>query len=308
MKPEGSALLAGSKSILIGKHNTLVIVLLVTLIGFSVTSVKANERLPRLVSTSVCTDQFVLMLAAPEQIVGLSVHATNPDISPLADRARQFPGIGDSVEEIMATGADMVVLETWSNHRKSSFLTRMGFQTVNLETANSYADIKDVTRRFAATIGRSNAAEKLVSQMARAEAEARKTHTSQKPEAVYFLPTGSAPGTNTFVHDLLALAGFENYAARQGISGWQHINLETLLRDPPDVFILSFTDRFSRSARTGFAKHPKYRQLLTTFPNITIKSSDWICAGPFVTSALQTLVRGRMEKTLTLSSERSVEP
>ena len=308
MKQEGSAPLAGSKSILIGKHNTLIIALLLTLVGFSVNSGQASEKLPKLISTSVCTDQFVLMLAAPEQIAGLSVHATNPDISPLADRAKQFPSVGDSVEEIMATGGDLVVLETWSNHRKSSFLKRMGFQIVNLETARSYEDIKGVTRRFAATIGRSDAAQNLVARMERAETQARKAHTAQKPEAVYFLPTGSAPGRDTFVHDLLTLAGFENYAARQGISGWQHINLETLLREPPDVFVLSFTDRFSRSARTGFARHPKYQQLLTTYPNITIKSSDWICAGPFVTRALQTLVQGRLEKSLTLSSERSAEP
>ena len=300
--------MAGSKSILIGKHNCFATALLLALIGLSVNSGQASERLPKLVSTSVCTDQFVLMLAAPEQIAGLSVHATNPDISPLADRATKFPLIGDSVEQIMASGGDMVVMEPWSAHRKSSFLERMGFQIVRLETANSYAGIKDVTRRFAQKVGRADAAEQLIARMESAERQAQMALTKDKPEAVYFLPSGSAPGANTFVHDLLTLAGYKNYAARQGIYGWQHINLETLLKDPPDIFILSFTDRFSRSARAGFAKHPKYRQLLASSPNITIKSADWICAGPFVTAALKALVEGRKVQRQNLPPKPSVEP
>ncbi len=289
---------------MIGKLRTIGSIVL-----FAVTIVTANApasdgTLPRVVSTSVCADQFVLMLAHPSQIAGLSVHATNPDISPLAEQAIGFPIVGDSVEQILASDTQIVILDTWGHHRKASFLERMGFKIVRAPDANSLSEIEQVTRTFANAIGRPNKGSEIAARFANVRRKALDLASSgHRPLAVYFLPSGSSPGEGTFVDDLFEHAGFRNYAADLGVTGWQHIDLETLLDRPPEVMVLSFQDRFARSARTGFAKHPQYRSLVDRSPAIEIKSADWICAGPFVTKVLDALVDGRARITKQQSDE-----
>lgn len=289
---------------MIGKLKTIGAIALFAVIITTANAPASDGTLPRVVSTSVCADQFVLMLAHPTQIAGLSVHATNPDISPLADKAIGFPIVGDSVEQILASDTQIVILDTWGHHRKASFLTRMGFKILRVPDANSLSEIEQATRGFGEAIGRPTKGAEVAKLFATARQNALDQASSgHRPLAVYFLPSGSSPGEGTFVDDLFEHAGFRNYAADLGVTGWQHIDLEALLDRPPEVMILSFRDRFARSARTGFAKHPQYRSLVDKSPTIEIRSADWICAGPFVTNVLDALVSGRTRITKQQSDE-----
>ncbi len=270
--------------------------LAITVAGFGFTTAWASETvLSRIVSTSVCIDQFALMVADPEQIAGLSVHAANPDISPMWADAASLPLVGDSLEDLLVSGADLVILETWEHHRQAPLLHRLGFRTFAMPSADSYDDIAQVTVTFADAIGQPERGKALASELRAVRDRISFLLPEQKPSAVYFLPSGSSPGEDTFVHDLLEIAGFTNYAASQGIRGWRHLDLETLLHNPPDVFILSFSDRFALSARSGFARHPRYRRLIAISPTIEIESADWICAGPFVTRVIETLAKARLD-------------
>lgn len=257
-----------------------------------------GRDLPSLVSTSVCADQFTMMIAHSDQIKGLSVYARDSNISPLSHEATQFDVIGNSIEEILASGAEVVVLDTFGHQRKAAFLERMGLKTLRLPMVDSFDGISLAVQDFADAIGRSKRGREINKQLGLTKSGAIKSGAikstkANRPSAVYFLPSGSTPGKDTFVHDLLTLTGFDNYSALKGVHGWQHIGLESLLQSPPDIFILSFSDRFALSARAGFARHPRYNAMLKEFPTISVKSADWICAGPFVTRAIASLLEGR---------------
>ena len=57
--------------------------------------------LPRIVSMNVCTDQLLLTLADPEQILGLSRFSRDGWQSWAADDARRYPVLSGGAEDVL---------------------------------------------------------------------------------------------------------------------------------------------------------------------------------------------------------------
>src|SRR5258707_6121245 len=65
--------------------------------------------LPRIVSMNVCTDQLLLPLADPEQILGLSRYSRDAWQSWAAGEARRFPLLSGGAEDVLMVRPDIVV-------------------------------------------------------------------------------------------------------------------------------------------------------------------------------------------------------
>ena len=66
-------------------------------------------ELPRIASMNVCTDQLLLTLADPEQILGLSRYSRDRFQSWAADDARRYRILSGSAEDILVIRPDVVV-------------------------------------------------------------------------------------------------------------------------------------------------------------------------------------------------------
>src|SRR3981081_1028683 len=65
--------------------------------------------LPRIVSMNVCTDQLLITLADPSQIVGLSRFSRDAWQSWAADNARRYPILSGGAEDVLVLRPDIVV-------------------------------------------------------------------------------------------------------------------------------------------------------------------------------------------------------
>src|SRR5260370_10802291 len=65
--------------------------------------------LPRIASMNVCTDQLLIPLADPEQILGLSRFSRDASQSFAADDARRYPILSGSAEYILVLTPDIAV-------------------------------------------------------------------------------------------------------------------------------------------------------------------------------------------------------
>src|SRR5215470_8712035 len=65
--------------------------------------------LPRLVSMNVCTDQLLLTLADPEQILGLSRFARDGWQSRAGDDIARYPVLSGGAEDVLLIKPDIVV-------------------------------------------------------------------------------------------------------------------------------------------------------------------------------------------------------
>jgi iron complex transport system substrate-binding protein len=105
--------------------------------------VPASAEAPsRVVSMNLCTDQLALLIAAPGQIVSLSHHASNPEMSVLADLARAYPANHGRAEELYVLGPDLVLADVWSSPATLSMLRRLGVEVVQFSPGTSLSDIR----------------------------------------------------------------------------------------------------------------------------------------------------------------------
>ena len=244
--------------------------------------------LPRAASLTLCADQYLLGLAAPEQIVAVSATAADPSQSLFAAEAARYPIHRGSSEELIALRAEVVLTDRWMPLQTAARLDRFGVQVISIPLPNTWEEIADTTRAIATALGRPEQGEARVAEM-RAQLEALQRQTdhrhSPSPLAIYFLPDGGSAGAGTFIDAVLQAAGVRNLATVVGLQGWGSFNLEQLAGIQPDLVVLGFFDQGGDSRRMAFAHHPVFRHLLTGRPVIAVPDRYWMCSGWFLTEA-----------------------
>jgi len=250
---------------------------------------EAHAALPRVVSTGVCADQYLLALAAPEQIAGLSPDARDPALSAGAQAAQRFPALPLNAESILLAHPDIVLTEGFVSSRMAPFLVRQGIRFETLPTPETLDGVEQALREIGALIGRAQAGEAAARALAAARAALAQQAPADPPGALYLLPTGTTAGARTYIDEVMRLGGFANIAARQGVKGWDRVPLETLVEAPPRIVIASFFDLADTTALAGFAATPLARRTLAGAQVISVPNALWVCAGPTLLDAARYL-------------------
>ena len=175
--------------------------------------------LPKLVSINMCTDQLVLDLAEPGQILGLSPFARDPLRSKEAAKAAAFPVFSGGAEEILIRPPDIVVASPYMSTATKRLLD---MRKIRIESFDLVLTL-DETRAQIRKMGH------LLHQNARAEA--RIQALDQQIEALRdalagrnlrILPVqrrGWVSGRDSLTTDLLRQGGLGNVATEIGLQG-----------------------------------------------------------------------------------------
>src|SRR3984885_877469 len=109
-------------------------------------SARAAELLPRIASINVCTDQLLMALADPAQILGLSPYARDPARSWDAAKARQFPQLSGGAEDVLVLEPDVVVAGRFTRLATRQLLKEKNLRVVEFDVARSLDDVKKAIR------------------------------------------------------------------------------------------------------------------------------------------------------------------
>lgn len=279
----------------------MTILLFAALFALSLTSARA-ETLPRVASTTVCADQYLLALAAPEQIVALSGYARDPALSHYAARANSYPQTRGTAEELVALKPDLVLGEGYSLRATQALLAREGIHLVMLPAPESFDGVAQALRDIGSAIGRWKAGAAAAADLARRRDALAQAAPETRVSALYLLPSGSSAGRGTFIDDVLTAAGVANYAAAHGMKGWGRASLETMVAEPPALLVLGFFDRRARSASAGFAANPVFLRALARTPRLEVPNALWICAGPMLIGASEYIAAHLRDAPRTIAS------
>lgn len=253
------------------------------------------NALPRAASVSVCTDQYLLTLANPDQVAAVSWQAATIR-SPVRHLVGDAPLIRGSAEEMLAVGADIVIFDPYGHPHTSGRLEELGTEIVRLSAIAGTQDVETELRRIAAALGVPERGIALAQDLMlrREHLAAWAQGLSNRPRALYVVPGGGGAGADTFIDEIMSLGGFTNLQAELGMDGWGRVPLELLVENPPDVLIVSFFETSDPSLLDGFSRHPQFRELLATTPIITVPAETWLCAGPFLMDAAEYIAAERM--------------
>ncbi len=226
---------------------------LLTLISLVLAPMWASASdMPRVVSVNVCTDQLIMLLADPAQVVSLSQLSDDPRASVMAEEAKRFAKNNGRAEVIAVQNPDIVVAGEYNDPALIALLRSIGIEVVQFPVTRSLDDIPQELRKMGAVLGRHSKAETLATALER-DLENRPVVTDTAPLAAFFLPNGYALGAGTLSHDIL-VAG----TGVRGLSG-------------------------DRGRTTGFSESGLIA--LSQFPvlNTTV---EWVCGTPFVMNAV----------------------
>ncbi len=251
----------------------------------------AADAPPRIVSINMCTDELLLALADPSQIVALSSFAADPAMSFLADKARPYPGIA-AAESVVALHPDLVLAGSFNDPATLAMLKRLGYRLSLFDAPRSIdesiAQIRDVAAltghaaRGAALIARIDAAR----QAAITAAEGR-----PHPTAIVYQRRGYVTGGDTLTGELLAIAGFTNAGGQLAGTTGGFVPLERLVAQRPDLIVVSSAAPGAVDQGTALLSHPVLTTLYPPARRIVLPQRLTVCGGPSLPAALERITR-----------------
>ena len=201
----------------------------------------APAKPQRVMSLNLCTDQILLQLLPPERITSVTYLSRGPDTGwPAADASRVAVNYGTS-EEVLAQHPDLVIAGTTSTLATRALLKKVGIALLELPAAESFDDIRKLTRTIAQAVGEEEKAESVLRQMDATLTELRNTAPAKPINVVAWDGGGNVPGPATLFDAILSAAGGVNIATRLNqntlYGNYASFDLEQLVALNPELVI-----------------------------------------------------------------------
>jgi len=238
----------------------------------------------RVVSMNLCTDQIAMLLAAPGQLVSVSDLARDPRMSPMADRAQDYPINHGRAEEIYLMRPDLVIAGQYASGPTVAMLRRLGVRVEVLPPAEDIDAIRAEIIRMGGLLGREDKAAQVLARFDRGLTLAESN--ADRGRAAIYYANGYTSGRDTLAGTILTAAGYRNVADDLGITDTRSLPLEMLVMARPDRLITG-AKWPGQSRGEAILDHPALARIAPETAEVTDR--DWVCGTPFVLRAIEAL-------------------
>jgi iron complex transport system substrate-binding protein len=245
--------------------------------------------LPRVASINLCTDQLLMTLADPEQILGLSPYSRDVARSWDAAKAGKFPRLSGEAEDVLVLNPDIVVAGRFTKRATRELLKEKGLRVVEFDAARSLDDVKKQIWLMGGLVQHPDRAATEVQRLDTAIARARKV-VSRRPYRVLALSRrGWVSGGDSLTSSLLATAGLSNAAGDLGYKLGGFASLETIVSLRPDFLLVSDGGDFAEDEGRAFMLHPALERFYPASKRLVIPEKLTVCGGSMLSEALDRL-------------------
>ena len=260
---------------------------MLTGIGFPTAPHAAD--LPRVASINLCTDQLLVTLADPAQILGLSPYSRDPARSWDPVKAAHFPKLSGEAEDVLILKPDVVVAGRFTKRATRELLKQKGLRVAEFDAARSLDDVKKQIRQMGELVQHPDRADAEIKRLDAAIAHAREV-VSRKPYRVLALSRrGWVSGGDSLTSSLLATAGLSNAATELGYKLGGFASLEAIVSLRPDFLLVSEAGDFAEDEGRAFILHPALERFYPASKRLVIPEKLTVCGGPRLSEALDRL-------------------
>jgi iron complex transport system substrate-binding protein len=245
---------------------------------------------PRVASINVCTDQLLLTLADPAQIVGLSPYSRDPARSWAAAQASRYPKLSGEAEDVLVLKPDIVVAGRFTKRATRELLKAEGFRVEEFDAVRSLDESRRQILRMGEIVGHPDRAAAAVARLDAAVARTKEAVARRPLRVLSLSRRGWVSGGDSLTSSLLATVGLANAASQLGYKLGGFASLETIVDLKPDLLLLSDKGDFAEDQGTAFLLHPALEQLYPPDKRIVIPERLTVCGGPMLADALTKLV------------------
>jgi iron complex transport system substrate-binding protein len=249
--------------------------------------VQAAEPPARIASINLCTDELLIALADPQQILALSPYATDATLSTFAARARSFRHDADRAETIVALKPDLVIGGPYSRLATREMVDRLGYRFVDIAPATSVAETIAQIKAVANLVGHPERGEALIASIVAARERAIESVAalSSRPSAVFYQRRGFVNGGATLTAELLADVGIRDAGRVIAGNDGGFVSLERLVAARPDFLIVSSGSMHAEDQGAALLAHPALAALYPPERMIVLPERFTVCGGPSLPEA-----------------------
>lgn len=227
----------------------------------------AAEAAVRAASLNLCTDEYLLLLARPEQIASVSHLSRDPLESTLWRAARRHAGNSGTLEAVAGKRPTLLLTMGGSGGDRLRIAGRLGMRVLDLPFPSSPEEVVTQARQVARALGRPRAADPYAAALARLRAS--------QP----LLKGGALLGQagNSIAPDGLSAAWLGLAGYFQPALPGNRLTLEQLATQPPKWLIRSDYRSTQQSRGQAWLSHPLVRRLEPR--TLRTDGRPWTCGG-----------------------------
>ena len=246
--------------------------------------------LPRLASINACTDQLLLALADPDQILGLGPYSRDATRAWRAAAAHRFPQLSGEAEDVLMLKPDVVVAGSFTKLATRQLLQEQGQRLETFDVAHSLSDVKTQVARMGELTGHPDRAAAYNARIDAALARARRFVARRHYRVLAVSRRGWVAGRRSLVSSLLAEIGLSSAAGDLGLGYGGFASLEAIISLKPDFLLVSSGSEFAEDEGRAFLLHPALEHFYPPSKRIVVSERMTVCGGPIVIEALDRLV------------------
>jgi iron complex transport system substrate-binding protein len=245
---------------------------------------------PRIASMNVCTDQLLITLADPDQILGLSRFARERLESFAADDARRFPILSGGAEDILVLAPDIVVASLFDKRSTRELLKEKGLHLAEFAVPRNLDEVKAQIREMGEVVGHPDRASAEITRLDAAIVRARQAIAVRHYRVLPLSRRGWVTGSDSLLSSLLTEIGLFNAAGDLGISFGGFASLEAIVNLKPDLIVVSEAGDRAEDDGRAFLLHPALERFYPPSRRIVIPDRLTVCGGVMLADALDVLV------------------
>jgi iron complex transport system substrate-binding protein len=268
---------------------SVVVVVFAVLGGVSGAPALAAD-LPRIASMNVCTDQLLLTLADPAQILGLSRFSRDAWQSWAAGDAGRYKILSGGAEDILVLRPDVVVASLFDKRSTRELLREKGLYLAEFAVPRNLDEVKVQIRQMGEIVGHPDRATAEIARLDAAIARARQAVADKRYSVLPLSRRGWVTGTDSLVSSLLAETGLFNAAGNLGVAFGGYASLEAIVNLKPDFILVSEAGDRAEDDGRAFLLHPALERFYPPQKRIVIPDRLIVCGGVMLTEALDVLI------------------
>jgi iron complex transport system substrate-binding protein len=243
---------------------------------------------PRIASMNVCTDQLLMKLADPEQIVGLSRFSRDAWMT--GDTYR-YPILSGGAEDVLVLGPDVVVASLFDKRSTRELLKAHGLHLAEFAVPQNLDEARVQIRQMGEIAGHADRAAAEIARLDAALARARQSVAGRHGRVLPLSRRGWVAGRDSFLGALLRETGLFSAAGELGIGMGGYASLEAIVSVKPDFLLVSQVGDFAGDDGQAFLLHPALERFYPPEKRIVIPERLTECGGVTIADALDVLVR-----------------
>jgi iron complex transport system substrate-binding protein len=246
----------------------------------------------RVVSTFLCTDEYVFRLVPRAHIAALSFEAgdRHPVVSTIADKVGGIAQIRPTTETVLDLHPDLVVMYEKTMPRLHANLIALGVPVLDVPWANSITDIRKTTLMLGARFGAKARAAELLDEMDAKLAATRAGAQHPSVRALVYEPNGYA-SLGGITDEMMTIAGLVNAAPGMHPTRAGTVPVETVIWAQPELLVFSGQSSAPDSRAMLVQHHPALAALGNRTYSAWASLIPLACPGPWSADAAVTFAR-----------------